>query len=192
MPPIDEFRKEEFAQCYQQYRWLDDTRGRYAVRFWVFLVAFLGIYLLYEEKLIGLPLLVVSLIVVLVLVFITKTVLMARRQQRGHAEYLNAVRSSSFGTSESVIDIAPEYAKYVSGRRVYVTTWIELTLVVPAFLSPLLVPAALYRNGWLDHGWLFLITVAVVIAVTLVDLFFFLVRPFYRYNFAKTLNWDTD
>jgi len=127
-------------------------------------------------------------------VSMAKSIILFRRQQRGHGLYINAVRSQILGETgvkeDQYLQLLGEYRSFVNGRRVYLTKWIEFVVAVIATVTPLLFAVdALY----LPLGfWLLIILLCWMIVLTLLSSCFVL-WPWYKYNCGKkSLNWGTN
>lgn len=187
MDNISELQKEEFIQCYQQYRWLDDTRTKYVDRFFIMLLAVLGGRLqfdsFFQNNKFWLILLYAGFS--FIAVFITKSVLAFRRQQRGHGMYINAMRKKLL---KSENDQFKDYSAYLNGRKVLLTTWIEFILVFIATLSPLSLIDAVRKSCVFSCQWLTIVFIIIMLIIEFV-LVRWLMVPFFRYNFAQEIDW---
>src|SRR2546426_12036182 len=94
MSQLEDLERDEFVQNYLQYRWLDDTRTKFIDRYFVVILAVLVARFQFpflEDR----PQwrLVLYLLFTLVATFMARSIIMFRRQQRGHGLYINALRN---------------------------------------------------------------------------------------------------
>ena len=193
--------KEEFTQNYLQYRWLDDTRTKFADRFFiltaaVFLARFqFGDYLTTNWG----WLLAIYLFYALISISFARTIILFRRQQRGHGRYINCLRSVLLDSLCSVLlkklvdspspDLAKEYKEYIGGRKVYLTTWIEMAIALMASFSPFLLFDVLIAANVDLKGLILYFFVSTLLTVVLL---YFLLLPWKRYNFNDKILWYKD
>jgi hypothetical protein len=197
--------KEEFIQNYLQYRWLDETRGRLVDRFFILIVAVLVVRLQFRDYLAEYWYLLLSIYLLLIFISVSfaKTIILFRRQQRGHGEYINCLRTAIFADIETMTlpqpevfrkktfsEFAHEYKCYhEEGRSVYLTKYIEMAIAVIASLTPFLL--------WDDSLkvtdctiWNVLIRIAS--AILSFVLFVYLLHPWTRYNSPTPIPWEED
>jgi len=183
---LENLEREEFVQNYLQYRWLDETRTKFMDRFFVVLLAvlvarfqspFLDDHPGWRAVLYGL--------FVLLATFMAKSIVSFRRQQRGHGLYIKAIRRrilDRYGDSNEFSG----YKKYVEGKPVYLTTWIEFVVALMATVSPLLF-LDIIQEGCLATAWCGVVATGVILLV-MVAIAWFVMRPFFRYNREKVLD----
>ncbi len=189
----DDLRKEEFVQNYLQYRWLDDTRSKLIDRFFIVVIAVFAarfqFYKFFEQSTgwtFGL-----YLFFIFFASFMAKSIVSFRRQQRGHNQYIKVIRSRILTDDTQANTQFADYKRYIGGKKIYLTRWIEFIVVMVAALSPLLLwidpvikKLASCTIQILTSFWFVLILVVVIIL--------FVGLPFYKYNFKRQLNWDKD
>lgn len=186
MMDISDLEKEEFIQSYLQYRWLDETRNKLIDRFFVIVLATLGARFQFYGFFTKNPgwLLVLYCLAIIGLTLMTRSIVTFRRQQRGHNEFIGAMRERFF-----VGEHASEFAgfeQYVKGKRVYLTIWMEMTSVLLAILSP-----SLFLDKQLDVASIMNQYIAILLGVAVaLIIFYFVAVPFYRYSFAVRIDWD--
>lgn len=183
-----ELQKEEFVQCYLQYRWLDDTRTKYVDRFLIILFAVLGGRLQFDSFFQNNKLWLILLYVgfSFIAVFITRSVLAFRRQQRGHGVYLNTMRNQFLVSDANIFE---DYQAYLNGRRVYLTTWVEFILVSITISSPLSLIDAAVKFCVFSCFWSAIAFIIILLIVEVI-LVWWLMVPFFRYNFAHEIDWQ--
>ena len=188
-----DLQKEEFIQNYQQYRWLDETRSKLVDRFFIVLVAilvsrfqftnFFDTHLVWE--------LVLYTIFVFVSPFMAKSIVWFRRQQRGQVLYIKAIREKILDEAGELMENLAQYKRYITGKSVYLTKWIEFSVAIIATGSPFLYSIVLSAHseklclGLRIIAWIAIISTALCIMR-------FLFWPWYKYNYKRTLDWDKD
>ena len=187
MESLEKFRKEEFVQSYLQYRWLDETRTKYADRYFIILIAVIGLVSQFGDKLDKSLFIVVQTLFAIISVIFARTIIMFRRQQRGNGEYIKTIRNSDFGTGGSLVSISKKYEDYLKGKKVYLATWIEFIIVFLTFLAPSLFVVLPLRWGILTIKY-HLIAGSIIFVIE-IGLCFFLLKPFCIYNFSDEINW---
>lgn len=192
--------REEFTQNYLQYRWLDDTRTKFADRFFILTAAvFLARFQFddYLTKNWG-WLLAIYLFYALISISFARTIILFRRQQRGHGKYINCLRSILLdkitnSPSPEFSGVNPELAKkykdYIDGRKVYLTTWIEMAIALIASFSPFLLLDVLRA---INVDLKCLILCLIVFTSLTVVLLYHLLLPWKRYNFNDQISWNRD
>lgn len=184
---LSELEKEEFIQSYQQYRWLDETRSKLIDRFFIIVFAVLGARFQFDEFFAKNPnwLFLLYCLVVIVTTLMARSIVTFRRQQRGHSEFIKAIRErflSGLHANEFM-----RFRDYVRGKRVYLTEWMELISVLSAIFSPALF---LDKTFWVMG----LMNQCVVIFLGIVALLisYFVAVPFWKYNVRVKISWDKD
>ena len=185
---LPDLEKEEFIQSYLQYRWLEDSRNKLIDRFFIIVLAVLGARFQFDSFLTSNPdwLFVLYCLVVGVTTFMARSIVTFRRQQRGHIEFVKAMRERIL--SGPTANEFGSFRDYLRGKRVYLTRWIELITVLCAVSSPALFLDKSLRVMKLVNqcaGLLLGIIVALLILC-------FVGIPFWKYSFGEKVNWDKD
>jgi hypothetical protein len=193
-----EISKEGFAQSYLQYRWLDDTRIRLLDRFFVVALAAFGARVQFNAQLSEKPAFLWSLWVFPVpfAVLLARSIVRFRRQQRGHGHYIHAVRRALIDrllSGPTDPDVAAELhllRQYTVGRRVRLTTWVELLVGLLAVGAPLIAVGDLVTTRSIYGAGKILMWIAGSV-IAFLSLLWILV-PWYKYNFTKVLEYERD
>jgi len=189
----DELQKEEFVQNYLQYRWLDDTRSKLIDRFFIVIMAVLAARMQFSDFFIKTKYWAFGTYVFLIIFssLMAKSIVSFRRQQRGHKQYFHAIRSKILETKSNNDKIFSDYKQYLEGKRVLLTRWIELSVIMIAILSPLLVRADLLVRAQAGTIINFL-TSYLIITILIGLIIYFVGIPFYKYNYKVPLDWSKD
>ena len=204
MADITDLVKEEFIQNYLQYRWLDDTRTRFIDRFFILTVAFIAA-IQFEQYLTEIFSLFLYISYAIVAVAFARTIILFRRQQRGHVQYIKSLRaavlkkivdnpSPEFSGADS--DLAEKYRRYIEGPKVFLTKWIEVAVALIAFFAAMISLFKILTYIVLTHtscSWInekcFELFSFVIIIVLIAWLLNFLFIPWRYYNFTDEINW---
>lgn len=189
MSQLEELEREEFIQSYLQYRWLDDTRAKLVDRYFIILTAvFVARFEFpFLEDRWAWKLALYSLFVLLS-IFIAKSIISFRRQQRGHGLYINVIRRRIISERGTELGEYGEFLRYVKGKPVFLTSWVEFVVASSATLAPTIFLDIVYdSSNMLPFANVFLVIalIAGLIAANLV----FLLTPWWRYNRPKTPEW---
>jgi len=184
-----ELQIKEFEQNYIQYRWLDETRCKLVDRYFIIIIALMVSRFRFEflENNCFWRLSVYAF-AVFVLIFMAKSIISYRRQQRGHGALINAIRNRMFDGEKEILSEFSDYFKYMSGRPVYLTAWIDFAVSILATISPLLFLELILtiKNEMPTTA----IIVAISLTISLIILnFVFLIIPCFKYNSRKQIEW---
>ncbi|RPH95890.1 hypothetical protein EHM69_03055 [candidate division KSB1 bacterium] len=197
MAAISDIVKEEYVQSYLQYRWLDDTRAKLIDRFYVIVIALLGLRLQKNEELLNLREWLFALYGVgsIVIFFLSKSIITFRRQQRGHVKYIAALCDAVYAdvTDDTRIEYSKcnrsalhEWEKYRKGRSVFLTQWVEFTVVLIAILLPCFFILDFAHLLRFECPMLFFSIVGVFILFSIS----WLIIPWWRYNHSKDFKFE--
>ncbi len=185
---LSPLEKEEFIQSYLQYRWLDETRSKLIDRFFIIVLALLGARLQFDELFSKNPnwLLVLYGLAIVVIFLMARSIVTFRRQQRGHIEFIRAIRKRLLsGSNKNEFEV---FGDFLRGKRVHLTKWMELISVIFAVLSPaLFLDTAANVTRLINRC--FGIFLGIVVALLI---FYFVAVPFWKYNCSEKINWDKD
>lgn len=185
---LSDLEKEEFIQSYLQYRWLEDSRNKLIDRFFIIVLTVIGARFQFDQFFSNNPdwLFVLYCLVVGVTTFMTRSIVTFRRQQRGHIEFVKAMRErilSGPNTNEF-----GSFRDYLRGKRVYLTRWIELITVLAAVFSP-----ALFLDKSLRITKLISQSISMFLGIVVaLWILYFVGVPFWKYSFGKKVNWEKD
>ncbi len=185
----DDLIKEEFIQSYLQYRWLDETRSKLIDRFFVVIITVFAARLHFVDvfdKSSGWTYLLYSGFIFFS-VLMAKSIVCFRRQQRGHGEYIKGIRSMIPTDGCGLIGKFDEYKKYIDGKRIHVTRYVELIVVAIAALSSL---SLLFDPSFKEEAMVIRRSIAAIILF--VANIVWVGIPFWKYNFKKPLDWNED
>ncbi len=187
MTHLDDLEHEEFVQNYLQYRWLDDTRTKLMDRFFVVLLAVLiaRFQFPFLDSHVGWRAVLYGLFVVTAACMAT-SIISFRRQQRGHGSYINAVRKRLVGRDPDLGEFA-EYRKYITGKPVFLTFWIEFVVALTATIS-LLLFVEIAQVGGLATAWRGAVALG-VICLAMATIAWFVMVPFFGYNRESMPEW---
>lgn len=190
MSQLEDLEREEFVQNYLQYRWLDDTRARFVDRYFVVILAVLVARFqlpFLEEHPVWRG--VLYFLFTLAAVFMAKSIISFRRQQRGHGEYINAIRSRILSSKADELSEFSDYVKYMTGKPVFLTAWIELLVASTATFSPL-VFLDLVFDGAVHLSSVFSVLAISAIGLSMSLNAWLLLVPCWRYNQPALPPWN--